>query len=353
MRNCIFIFLILFGGSLKSQKVTITVWKDSAMGALYNRATHMVVFNKPNKNGNYKIYTSDSLGNNVKPVRYKGWREDRHQWAEEWHPSGKYIFCYVEKEEYVKEKNHKRKPVDAVPGYGAYTDLWLVSVDGSRAWQLTNVPNAYSSGIIHSAISEDGTMFGWSERVKAPKFLDKNLGAGVYVFKVADFVFDSIPRFTNIHTYKPGDVDALNEMDAISKDKTTIAFYSTFKCKNIITTPIYTLNMLTGEIKELTNKSFAQAPTYTPDGKHLIYMTGDECDIFLGQLQGADWWIMDTDGANKKRITYMNKRNHAQSVNRYRLCGSISFMHNNTFLGGVMTRSFGLVGYTVKVTFEE
>ncbi|HLP13361.1 MAG TPA: hypothetical protein VK177_15595 [Flavobacteriales bacterium] len=345
----LFFFMSTFG--IKAQQVTITMWKDSAIGALYNRATHTVTYNKPDKKGYYKIYLSDSLGNNVKPLRYNGWRDDRHQWAEEWHPSGKYIFCYVEKAEYVKEKGHKRKPIDAVPGYGAYTDLWLLSVDGKQAWQLTNVPNAYSSGIIHSAISHDGTLFGWSERVKAPKFLDKNLGAGVYELKIADFVFDSIPHFTNIRSFKPGGVDALNEMDAISNDKTTIAFYSTYKCKNIIATPIYSLNMVTGEIQELTNKSFAQAPTYTPDGKHIVYMTGDQCDIFLGQLQGADWWIMETDGSNKKRLTYMNKRNHEHSVNRFRLCGSLSFINNHAFLGGVMTKSLGLVGYTVKVTF--
>ncbi|HYG49809.1 MAG TPA: hypothetical protein VD905_02850, partial [Flavobacteriales bacterium] len=346
MRNSIVALFFLFVFSSGAQNVTITVWKDSAMGALYNRATHTVAYNKPDKKGNYKIYLSDTVGNNVKPLRYAGWRDDRHQWAEEWHPSGKYIFCYVEKAEYVKEKGHKRKPVDAVPGYGAYTDLWLVSVDGKQAWQLTNLPNSYSSGIIHSAITEDGTQFGWSERVQAPKFLDKNLGAGVYVLRVADFVFDTVPRFSNIRTFEPGGVPALNEMDSFSKDKTTLAFYSTYACKNIITTPIYTLNMVSGEIKQLTDKSFAQAPTYTPDGKHIVYMTGHECDIFLGQLQGADWWIMDTDGDNKRRLTYMNKRNHAQSVNRYRLCGCVSFMNNTTFLGGVMTKSLGLVGYT-------
>jgi Tol biopolymer transport system component len=336
-----------------SQTSTITIWKDSAMGALWNEATLTVAYNKPDKKGNYKIYLSDSLGNNEQRISYAGWPQDRQQWAEEWLPNGEYLFCYVEKAEYVKEKDHMRKPVDAIPGYGAYTDLWLLKRDGSMAWPLTSLPNDYDNGIIHSAISRDGQLFAWSERIKAPKFLNKNLGAGTYVIKVADFVFDSIPRFTNIRTFEPGKVPALNELEGISNDHTLISFYSTFETKNIITTPIYTLNIVTGEIKRLTTESFAQAPAFTPDGKSIVYMTGNKCDVFPMQLQGADWWIMDTDGNNKKRLTRMNVKNDPQSVNKYRLAGSLSFMSNNSFLGGVMIRSLGLVGYTAKVVFTK
>lgn len=335
-----------------SQTSTITLWKDSAIGALWNESTHSVVYNKKDKNGYYKMYISDAGGNNEQPLTWSGWKTNRHQWAEEWAPSGKYIFCYIEKAEYVKEKGHKRKPIDAVPGYGAYTDLWLISRDGSAAVQLTNLPNDYNHGIIHSAISRDGTMFGWSERIKAPKFLDMNLAAGAYVFRIADFVFDSVPHFENIRTFEPGDVPALNELESISNDKTTLAFYSTFESKNIFTTPIYTMNMATGEIKKLTEKSFAQSPVFTPSGNKIVYMTGAECDIFPFQVQGSDWWIMNTDGSDKRRLTYMNKRNNPQSVNKYRLAGSISFISDSSFLGGVMTKPLGLTGYTVKVDFK-
>lgn len=352
-RIFILFFLLFISDSIYGQEVTITIWKDSVIGALWNDSTHSVVYNRKDKEGYYKIFISDSVGNNEVPLAFPGWRKDRHQWGEEWHPSGKYIFCYIEKDEYVKEKTHKRKPVDAIPGYGAYTDLWLVSRDGKQAWQLTNLPNSYESGIIHSAISQDGTMFGWSERIKAPKFFDMNLAAGAYVFRIADFVFDSIPRFTNIRTFQPGGLLAANELDAISNDKTTLAFYSTFESKHLFRTPIYTLNMVTGEIKKLTTESFAQAPTYSPSGNKIIYMTGHQCDIFPLQLQGADWWIMNPDGTDKVRLTYMNKWNHPHSVNKFRLAGSLSFISENSFLGGVMTKSLGLTGYTVKIVFRQ
>lgn len=351
-RHALLFQLTIHCSSAIGQTSTITLWKDSAIGAIYNKATQSVAYGKKDKKEVYKIYISDTLGNNEQLLTYAGWRADRQQWAEEWHPSGKYLFCYVEKPEYVKEKGHKRQPVDATPGYGAYCDLWLITRDGKQAWPLTNLPNSYSSGIIHSAISEDGTLFAWSERVGPPKFGNMRLAAGAYVIRVADFVFDSVPRFTNIRTFKPGNIDACNELDAISKDKTTIAFYSTFETKNLFTTPIYTLNIITGKITRLTTESFAQAPTYSPSGEKIVYMTGAGCDIFPLQIQGADWWIMNPDGSGKRRISFMNVKDHPQSVNKYRLAGCLSFMSENTFLGGVMTKPLGLTGQTVKVTFS-
>lgn len=355
MKSSSKIFFISLLGSFSlyfSQTSTITLWKDSAIGAIYNHATSSVAYGKKNSKGYYKIFISDSLGKNESHLNFPGWRNDRNQWAEEWHPNGKYLFCYIEKTNYAQEKGHKRKSVDATPGYGAYTDLWLVTRDGKQAWQLTDLPNNYNYGIIHSAISEDGTMFAWSERIKAPNFFSMNLAAGTYVFKVADFVFDSVPRFANVRTFIPGGVAAGNELEAFSKDKTTLSFYSTFETKNLFATPIYTINMNTGKIIRLTTESFAQTPTYTPNGKSLVYMTGKDCAIFPFEIQGADWWIMNTDGTNKKRITFMNVKNNPHSVNHYRLAGSISFINDSTFLGGVMTKPLGLTGHTVKVFFK-
>jgi hypothetical protein len=258
----------------------------------------------------------------------------------------------VEKAEYAPEPSHTRVPVDALPGYGAYTDLWLVTPDGQQAWQLTNLPNDYDHGITHTAISADGSKFAWTERVQRPNFLDLNLAAGAYVFKVADFVDGPTPALTNVRTFQPGGVLAGGEVDGISNDGTTIAFYSTFRTRNLFATRIYTLNMDSGEIRELTTESFAQAPQYTPDGRSLVYMTGAQADIFPFEIQGADWWIMGTDGSDKRRLTYMNKLGHPQSIGHYRLAGTLSFIDDRSFYGDVMTQPLGLVGNIVKVSCQ-
>jgi Tol biopolymer transport system component len=344
------LFFLFSSTVLIAQKVTITLWKDSAIGAIYNKATKSVAYGRPDKKQCYKIYVCDSSGKNDKQLTWHQWSNERQQWPEEWTPDGQYLFCYVEKTEYIKEKKHKRKRVDATPGYGAYCDLWLIKRDGSKAWKILDLPNNYNSGIIHSAISEDGKLFAWSERYKAPSIGDL---AGCYYLKVADFTMDSVPHFENIRTFKPGNTDATNELDGISKDNKLISFYSTFEGKNLFSTPIYTLNIETNEIKKLTDESFAQAATFSPDGTKLVYMTGADCDIFPFEIQGADWWIMNINGTEKKRLTYMNKKDHEHSVNHYRLAGCLSFIDDQTFLGGVMVKPLGLIGHTVVVRWEE
>ncbi len=343
------IILIFLMHGLYGQSSTITLWKDSVIGAIWNETTHTVAYGKKDANGYYKIYLSDSLGNNEQPLTYSAWDPNRHQWAEEWHPSGDYLFCYVEKTAYVAEAGHTRIPDDAIPGYGGYTDIWIIKRDGSQAWQLTNLPNNYDNGVIHGAISPDGTKFAWSQRIQAPNVWDLNLAAGAYIMQVADFIDGPTPSIANIQSFQPDGLLAANELESISQDNTTLSFYSTYETQNIFNTPIYTINMNTLQITQLTTESFAQAPTYTPDGGHFVYMTGKDCDIFPLEIQGADWWIMDTLGNNKNRISRMNVLNDPQSVNHYRLCGSISFMGPHTLLGGVMTNPFGLTGYTVKV----
>ncbi len=78
-------------------------------------------------------------------------------------------------------------------------------------------------------------------------------------------------------------------------------------------------------------------------------MTGASADVFPFQLQGADWWIMNVDGSDKRRLTFMNVRAHAHSVNRFRLAGSLSFIDDSSVFGDVMTQSLGLVGKILRV----
>lgn len=335
-----------------SDYASMQVYKSDAMGVIYNQATNSVAYNKPDANGVYHIYISNYDGSGEVQLSYPGWDASKQQWAEEWDPSGQFLYCYIEKPDYVTENDHTRIPEDAIPGYGAYTDLWIVKRDGSQAWQMTNFPNDYDNGIIHGAISNDGTMFAWTERVEAPVLLDLNLMAGAYVFKVADVTFSPNSIFSNIRTYQPGNVLAGGEVESISSDKTDILVYSTFESKNMIATPIYRILLSDGSTQKLTTESFSQSPTYTPNGQQIVYMTGYDCTIFPGQLQGADWWIMNKNGTSKRRLTFMNRTNHPQSVNSYRLAGSLSFVNDTTFIGGIMTNSLGLVGYSALVNFK-
>ncbi len=331
---------------------TITHWKENAHGVIYNNSTNSVAYGKADAKGFFKIFISDTDGNNERQVSYKDWPDNRQQWPEEWDPTGQFLFCYVEKSEIVNEKEHSRIKEDALPGYGAYMDIWLLKRDGSAAWKLTDLPNNYEHGIIHGAISNDGKLFAWTQRVKSPDIMNTNLFAGAYDFKVADVNYDPDPSFTNIRTFRPGNVLAGGEVESIAPDNSNILVYSTFESRSIFATPVYKIDLQTGITTKLTSESFSQCPTYTPDGSKIVYMSGKDAHTFPFQLQGSDWWIMDSDGSNKRRLTFMNAKNNSQSQNKYRLAGTLSFIDDHTFFGDVLTKPLGLNGYTVRVEFH-
>jgi WD40-like Beta Propeller Repeat len=316
---------------------------DGRIGAKWNAATATIAYGRMAKDGHYHAFIADADGGREHRVAYAAWRDDRHQFPAAWHPAGAYLVLLVEQNE------HERGSVDATPGYGAYTDYWVATRDGARAWKLYALPASYDHAITHAAFSPDGSKFVWTERIKAPRFWDFNLFAGAYAFKVADFVAEPEPHLENVRSIVPGNVDQGGEIESIAGDNRTIAFYSTYVTKNLFASRIYTMDIESGVTRELTKESFAQAPTFTPDGKSIVYMTGAGADIFPLQLQGADWWIMNVDGSDKRRLTFMNVRDHAQSVGRFRLAGSLSFISDTAFFGDVLTQSLGLVGKIVRV----
>src|SRR5262245_52935679 len=168
---------------------TLTSFKTGSIGGRYNAATNTVSYGRAGTDGYFDMYLADADGKNERPfnVASAGWLPSRHRWIDEWHPSGKYLFVDVEKNAYVFEPDHLRIPEDAIPGYGAYTDIWVARSDGSQAWPLVVTPNDYDGGVLHSAVSADGTRFAWSERIAAPQSLGR-VAAGSYVIRYADFV---------------------------------------------------------------------------------------------------------------------------------------------------------------------
>lgn len=326
---------------------TLTDFKlDGSIGGRFNAATRTLAYGRPGADGHYDAYLSDPDGTNERRLTNPAWAENRHQFVVEWHSSGKYLFVLVEK------TNHAGSSTDAIPGYGAYTDLWLVSRDGKDAWKLVDLPPGYDHALTHAATSPDGSKLTWTQRIKAPNLFNLALWAGSYVFKIADFVDGETPRLANVRAYVPGGADQGGEVDGLAADGSTIAFYSTYRTQNLFATRIYTWNVAQEHIQELSTDSFSQAPRFTPDGRSLVYMSGSGADIFFGEIQGADWWVVRLDGSGRRRLTYMNKRGSRHSVGHYRLAGVVSFDSDRSFYGDVMTQPLGLVGKIVKVTCE-
>jgi hypothetical protein len=318
---------------------------DGSIGGRYNPATGTLAYSRPNASGSFKVFLSDITGANERALTWPQWGDGQHQFAVEWHPSGKYLFVEVEK------ASHAGSSTDAIPGYGAYTDLWAITPDGARAFKLVDLPNDYDHAITHVAMNRRGDRLTWTERVKAPQVLNLALSAGAYVFNVSDFVDGEVPALQNTQALEPTDADQGGEVDGISDDGQTISFYSTYETHSLFATRIYRMNAGGSALTRLSIDSFSQAPRFDPDGSGFIYMSGQEADIFPGEVQGADWWFVDMNGEHRQRLTFMNKKGDPQSVGHYRLAGVLSFVQDGTlsFFGDVMTQPLGLTGKIVRV----
>ena len=117
---------------------------DGRIGAKWNAATRTIAYGRPQADGHYHAFIADAEGGNERRVAAPAWREDRHQFPAAWHPAGELLAMLVEQNE------HERSSVDAIPGYGAYTDYWIVTRDSSRAWKVYALPDGYDHAIVRT-----------------------------------------------------------------------------------------------------------------------------------------------------------------------------------------------------------
>jgi Tol biopolymer transport system component len=252
----------------------------------------------------------------------------KHMGSPAWHPSGRYIVFVAEKAE------HPGSSIEAVPGFGGYTDIWCITTDGQRAFRLTDFPNDPDHGVICPRFSPEGKRLVWSGRVERPKLLNPKRTFGYWSIKTADFVETRQgPRLANLRSSEPGG-RAFYETYGFSPDGTRVIFCSSMNQPSVWTQQIYTIDAtLRGDVQQLTWRDYNEHAFYTPDGKSIVWMTN--CQSKRG---GTDWWMMDADGGRKRRLTYFNERRHPHDMGHAVWAGLGSFSPDGRrFVGDIQT----------------
>lgn len=232
-----------------------------------------------------------------------------------WHPSGKYIVVQAEKQEHPEGI---ATPLSVLPGAGVFNDLWMIEYQTDREWLIHEVPNSKQNGVLHPQFSFDGKKISWSELYKGAKIFNEAKLAGSWKLKIADVQIanDGTVSIRNLQTFQPGD-EVIYENHGFSPDGAKLIFSSNLKNdQSIHSSDIYTLDVQTQQLTALTDTGYNEHAHYSPDGTKIIWMStnGNIEPSKVDRISFTDWWIMNSDGTDKKRLTYLNKKGHPHFV---------------------------------------
>jgi para-nitrobenzyl esterase len=308
----------------------------------WNYATNKLVYNKPGPDKYYGIYLLNPDGSGERPLTPGNpLLPGKHCGAPHWHPSGRYILFIAEK------KEHPGSSAVALPGY---CDMWLITPDGQKAWRLVEEPMDPDRSMLLPMFSPDGKKIAWCERVVGPNLLEPFKVAGLNVIHVADFIEEPQPHVANIKDYTPGGGPAFFEASCFTPDGRSIFMTSNHETKNFWKSQIYRLDLDTGATHRLTQgDNYNEHPGLTPDGQSIIWMTTAHTDA-LHFVHGTDWWLMDLDGGNPRRLSRMCVQGNPQSDGYPKWPCTVAWSPDGTwFYGDVQTNLITQAGHVVRV----
>ncbi|MGZ3919498.1 MAG: TolB family protein [Bacteroidia bacterium] len=289
--------------------------------------SNLILYSKKGEDKFYDIYRSLPNGDKDTCVTCNHpLLPNKHIANMAWHPGGHWIIAVVEKAE------HKGSSTDALPGFGAYCDIYVISKDGKKVHKILDEPNDYDHGIIAPRFSNDGKKVVWTERKKRPNILDPPRAFGYWVIKIAKLEWgkDSIPELKNIKSLEPNG-DGFHECYGFSPNDNQLIFCSSMGEKSAWTQQIYLIDTTGNNLLKLTTEGYNEHGVFTPDGKRIVWMTN-----LYNKNKGTDWWIMNTDGTNKKRISFLNDKSNKQYEGHARWAGLVSFSPDGKkFVGGI------------------
>ena len=331
MRVVILIGIILLSVSGKIPEglpTTVTTFRESGLDVSWDQSgSNRIAYSCKGSDGYYDIHLSDPDGNNDTCITCNHpVLPNKHICCPFWHPDGKWLLIVAEK------PTHPGSAFDALPGLGAYSDIWLISSDGSKAYKLVDIPSGTDHGVIAPRFSPDGRHIVWTDRTTAPNIFRAKQMAGYWAIKMADFTFDSagIPAVRNIRNIQPGET-AFYECYGFSPDGRKLIFCSDMNQLSFFDEHIYTIDTNGKNLLKLTDKDYNEHGFFTPDGSKIVWMSSTN-----NKNTGTDWWMMNTDGSGKKQLTYFNHKGNAQWAGHAVWAGLGCFnTAGDRFIGGV------------------
>jgi len=277
---------------------------------------NLLVADKPDSDGYCKLISMDRDGANQKPLTEgSALLPNKHHGNPAWHPSGKFIVFQVQDPDLAGPLSgtgfHR---LITSPGAGVQNNIWIISHDARQAWQVTKLGK--DGGVLHPHFSPDGSKLIWAERLNNKPNL-----MGTWVIKLADVLIEKeTPKISNVQALAPGDFQWY-ETHGFSPDGQTIIFTGMKPGGAEKDFEIHTYHLQKKTLTTLTDPNLQQWDEHAhflPDGKHIIWMSSMGLDLAAHQVTQffvkTDYWIMDADGGNKRRLTFFNDPNSSYHI---------------------------------------
>jgi Tol biopolymer transport system component len=319
---------LLFSEPLTDDGVHLQLFRLQGEGVEWSPDGKWVVYDCKHRDGYYNIHVCLADGTQDRSLTtLNNGLPHRHAGSPTWNPTGKYIAFAAEK------KVHQGGSVEAIPGFGGRSDIWVMLADGSKAWQLTQTEDIKSDGVLLPKFSHDGTRLAWTERVGTARLFQPRAWFSEWVIKVANFLDTPAgPQLTNVRTFRPGG-PGFYEAYGFSPDDRQIIFCSDFDRPSAFNSQIFVMDSVNGsQVRCLTRgKSYNEHASFSPDGRHIVWMSSQD-----NRNNGTDWWLMDADGSHQRRLTHFNLAGYPEGSGTAVFAGLVNWAPNGVqLLGGV------------------
>ena len=269
-----------------------------------------LAFDRLGEDGYFDVYTMATNGTDVRCLTCnKDGLPAKSMGNPAWHPSGNYLAFQAQN---AYQGLGSITDYFANPGIGVNNDLWIGDKEGVRFWRMTTVPTQQGA-VLHPQFSPQGNRLLWSER------LSTDGGKwGTWALKLADFRIDGsgVPHVDNVRTLQPGAQRQMYESHGFSPDGRLILFSGNLEAGQAETgADIYLLDPASGQLTNLTQSmdEWDEHAHFSPDGSTIVWMTNrsQSWSMLFGVLH-TDFWTMNADGSNKRRLTWFNDHSSPQ-----------------------------------------
>jgi len=239
-----------------------------------------------------------------------------------WHPSGEFL-AFQSQDPKLEITSSKLKPLAKLvtgPGGGINNNLWVMGLDGSRFWQLTDIKDGMA--VLQPRFSHDGSRLVWAEReVRLPEEREDPWDG--WAIKIADFkIVDGMPQLSDIRELTPGEMQFYETL-GFSVDDTKVIFAAFPRGASVSTLDIFSYDLPRKKLENLTSsrREWDGCAQFSPDGTQIVWASSQgvrqarSTETFPPTPPGrSDLWLMNPDGSGKEQLTFFNEPNTPEYV---------------------------------------